>query len=214
MKKLAVIVLLLSAAQVAVAGVNVRRDDGLIVIYNETPSQHARRAATSLVPVPEARLTDLISRYAGENGLDPKLVRAVVQVESGYNAAARSNKGAMGLMQLMPQTAASLEVSDPYDPDENVRAGTAYLRTMLNRFDGDLENALAGYNAGPEAVVHYGGVPPYPETRAYVERVMRLVSGDQSFRLPPSAPRGRRTYVTRDASGQLRITTAPPPPSH
>lgn len=211
MKKLALIVLLLSAAQVAAAGVNVRRDDdGLIVIYNETPTQHARRAAHSLVPVPAAQLTDLIDRYAGENELDPRLVRAVMQVESGYNAAARSSKGAMGLMQLMPQTASSYDVSDPYDPEENVRAGAAYLRAMMDRFDDNLEYALAGYNAGPEAVVRYGGVPPYPETRAYVEHVLRLVSGDQSFHLPPTTPPGRKTYVTRGPDGQLRITTAPP----
>lgn len=211
MKKLAVLALILATAQAALAGVTVRRDDdGLIVIYNETPTQHARREARSLVPVPAAELSDLIERYASENELDPKLVRAVMQVESGYNAAARSSKGAMGLMQLMPRTASSYEVSDPYDPDQNVRAGTAYLRAMLNRFDDNLQYALAGYNAGPEAVVRYGGVPPYPETRAYVEHVLRLVSGDQAFHLPPSATSGRKTYVTRDEKGQLRITTARP----
>jgi len=211
MKRLIALSVLYLVATGAVAGVKIRvNDEGLREIYNETPTQHARRVARDLVPVPETRLDDLIHRYARENELDPKLVRAVMQVESGYNAAARSAKGAMGLMQLMPETATDYSIGDPYDPEQNVRGGTAYLRAMLDRFDGNLEYALAGYNAGPETVTRYGGVPPYPETRAYVERVMRLVKGDQAFHLPPKAKPGRKTYVTRDASGRLVITTAPP----
>ena len=84
----------------------------------------------------------------------------------------------MGLMQLMPATARSLEVDDPYDPAENLRGGTTYLRRLLDRFGGDLELALAGYNAGPEAVDRYRGLPPYPETHGYVDRVLRLFRGE------------------------------------
>lgn len=183
--------------------------DGLKVIYNEAPVHRARRVAQRLVRVPEEKLDELVGRYAKRHRLEPKLVRAVIQIESGYNAAARSVKGAMGLMQLMPGTARELGVDDPYDPEQNIRGGTSYLRRMLDRFEENLVHALAGYNAGPDAVVQYGGVPPYAETRAYVERVMRLVRGDSSFTLP-SVRRGRPTYLTRGPDGRPVITTRRP----
>lgn len=183
--------------------------DGLKVIYNEAPVHRARRVAQRLVRVPEEKLDELVGRYAERHRLEPKLVRAVIQAESGYNAAARSVKGAMGLMQLMPGTARELGVDDPYDPEQNIRGGTSYLRQMLDRFEENLVHALAGYNAGPDAVVQYGGVPPYAETRAYVERVVRLVRGDDSFSLP-SARSGRPTYLTRGPDGRPLITTRRP----
>ncbi len=104
----------------------------------------------------------------------PQLVQAVVQAESGYNPKALSSKGAMGLMQLMPGTADLLGVSNAWDPQQNVRGGTAYLRQQLDRFDGSVRLAVAAYHAGPNAVVKYGGVPPYPDTQEYVERVLSL----------------------------------------
>jgi soluble lytic murein transglycosylase-like protein len=118
------------------------------------------------------RFEPLVQEYSTRQSLRPDLVRAVIQVESGFNPRARSPKGAMGLMQLMPATARDLGVQDAYDPAENIRGGTLYLRQLLDRFDGNEELALAAYNAGPNAVDRYGRrIPPYQETRDYVRKV-------------------------------------------
>jgi soluble lytic murein transglycosylase-like protein len=113
-------------------------------------------------------------RAARELGLEPNLVLAVMTAESSARRLARSSKGALGLMQLMPGTARELGVKNPWDPDENLRAGARYLKSMLERFGGDLQLALAGYNAGPATVERYGQVPPYTETRSFVRRVLEL----------------------------------------
>jgi soluble lytic murein transglycosylase len=160
------------------------RADGLKVIHNENQEQHARRYASTLVSVPRAEFGALVERHARAQELAPRLVQAVIQCESGYNLRALSAKGAMGLMQLMPATAVELAVSDPYDAEQNIRAGTTYLRRLLDRF-GTVELALAAYNAGPTAVQRHGGIPPYRETREYVRRVMSLYLGREL----PAAPR-------------------------
>jgi soluble lytic murein transglycosylase-like protein len=120
-------------------------------------------------------LEELADRHARRQSLSPDLVRAVVQVESAWNARAVSAKGAMGLMQLMPETARAYNVRDPFNPAENLRAGVAYLRKLIDRFDGRTELALAAYNAGPGAVERYGRtVPPYRETRSYVRKIVSV----------------------------------------
>ncbi|MBW2234421.1 MAG: lytic transglycosylase domain-containing protein [Deltaproteobacteria bacterium] len=113
----------------------------------------------------------VIEAAAGSEGLPPALVKAVIAAESNFNPRARSPKGAQGLMQLMPQTAAHLGVTDAYEVQQNVHAGTRYLARMVERF-GDWQRALAAYNAGPEAVDRYSGIPPYRETQEYVRRVL------------------------------------------
>ena len=113
----------------------------------------------------------LIGLTAREHDLQPALVKAVIAAESNFDPEAVSRKGAQGLMQLMPATAAQLGVDDPLRPTDNVRGGTRYLRSMIDRY-GDLERALAAYNAGPQAVDRWGGVPPYRETQDYVRRVL------------------------------------------
>ena len=179
------------------------RADGTKVLVNEPGEARARRLAARLVQPPDGEMLRLIENHAYDRDLDPRLVQAVVQVESGYNPRALSNKGAIGLMQLMPGTAAQLAVDDPWDIEQNLRGGTSYLRQMLDRF-GDLELALAAYNAGPEAVVKHSGIPPYDETRAYVRKVFRLLDGDAGG----EELDGRRVRILRDANNRIRLTTA------
>ena len=133
------------------------------------------RATTYVPPARSDSYDELIVEHARLHGVRAELIRAVVQVESAYNARATSPKGAMGLMQLMPETARQFGVVNPYNPTENVRAGVAYLRQLLDRYDENEELALAAYNAGPGAVDKYGEtVPPYRETRNYVTKINRI----------------------------------------
>ncbi|MCU0668710.1 MAG: lytic transglycosylase domain-containing protein [Myxococcota bacterium] len=122
-------------------------------------------------PRSPAAYDQLIARIAARHGLPAAMVKAVVKAESNFQPHARSHKGAQGLMQLMPATAEDMGVDDPFEAEDNVQGGSRYLRAMYERF-GDWEHALAAYNAGPGAVERFGGIPPYAETRQYVERVL------------------------------------------
>ena len=184
--------------------------DGSKMLYNEPGRQrNVSRPAVPAVLPGETTYQELADRSAARHELDPLLVSAVIGVESAWNAEAVSIKGAIGLMQLMPETAKILQV-DPWDPEGNVDGGSRYLSSLLDRFDGDLELALAGYNAGPLAVERYGGIPPYPETVAYVERVLGRYFGRDVYRVEAaSAPlRGRSVHMSRDGNGRLVLTTS------
>lgn len=140
------------------------------VVANIVPNEIVDPAEVKLFP----HLDSVIQPAAARYGLDPNLVAAVIWAESSGDPNAVSKKGARGLMQLMPATARELGVGDAFDPGQNVDGGSSYLRRMLDAHDGDLNLALAAYNAGPDAVRKYGGVPPYRETQDYVGKVIRV----------------------------------------
>jgi hypothetical protein len=160
------------------------------------PTLSATRLAT------QAPVLPLIQRLAQQYSIDPRLVQAIITVESNFDPHAVSRAGAQGLMQLMPDTAARYRVEDPFDPQANVEGGIRYLRDLLRLFPGDLRHVLAAYNAGEGAVQQYGGIPPYPETQRYVERVLTLYS------VAPPPPQGK-IYRYRTASGGILLTNIP-----
>lgn len=139
--------------------------DGRSSVFQQMVARHADL-------VPPAQLEGYIEGASAEYHLRPSLLRALIRMESGFNANAVSPKGAQGLTQLMPGTAAALGVADPFDPAQNIMGGARYLRQQLDRFNGDERLALAAYNAGPGAVLRYNGVPPFPETQRYVNSIL------------------------------------------
>jgi Transglycosylase SLT domain/Domain of unknown function (DUF4124) len=145
------------------------------------------RTTSKVISKRAQRYDHFVVAYAREQGIRPDLVRAVIQAESAYNPWALSIKGAMGLMQLMPQTAAEHGVVNAYDPEENIRGGVRYLRHLLDRYENNEELALAAYNAGPTAVERYGRkIPPYRETRSYVAKIKNttgLAKPDRVYRV-------------------------------
>ncbi|MBF0195614.1 MAG: lytic transglycosylase domain-containing protein [Magnetococcales bacterium] len=147
----------------------------------------------------------LIYKVARQEGVDPFLLRSMVAVESAFNPRSVSKKGAVGLMQLMPRTARSLGVTNPYNPEQNLRGGARYLKLMLKRFS-DVRLALAAYNAGPSAVSRFGGIPPYIETKKYVLNVLRIFS---EFK-PGGNTKPKRIYRYNKPNGTLVLTNKRP----
>lgn len=191
-----------------------RSDAGTVVISDQgqtAPSAPSGPAASGLRRGSE--FDAIIDGHARAQGLSPVLVRAVIEAESAFNPRAVSRVGAMGLMQLMPGTAKDLGVVDAFDPSENIRGGTTYLRKLLDRFDNDVPLALAAYNAGPGAVERYGHVPPYRETRNYVAKISNRIKGVQAIKRG-SLTIYRVTEVTPEGTEIVKYTDKKPDAPH
>jgi len=171
--------------------------------YLGSPS--APQNSSPRIAVTQREIDAAIDKAAIRHSVDPNLVRALVKVESNFNPNAVSRKGAMGLMQLMPQTARQLNVSNPFNPDENIDAGVRHLKRLLDSYGGDVQLSLAAYNAGSGAVARSAGIPHYAETRNYVRRITTLYGGNLGGSYFGGASR-EPVKVQRDARGVLYIS--------
>ena len=174
----AMIAALLGPIATGRADVYVYKDGNGVITFTNVPTDGRfrrvlrERSASPPTGAYNAFYESLIRMASGRYNVDADLVRAVIKAESDFDAAARSRKGAMGLMQLMPDTARLYKVIDAYNPEENVEGGVRHLRMLLDRYQGDIELSLAAYNAGSGAVERHRGIPPFAETREYVRRVL------------------------------------------
>ena len=167
-----------------------------------SPASKTQVAALQ-IPQSAAWISDIVEQAAVRHAVDPNLVRAIVQVESNFNPHAVSRKGAIGLMQLMPRTAKSLNVSNPYDPAQNVDAGVRHFKELLDSYGGNLELSLAAYNAGVTAVHRSGGVPHYAETRNYVKKITGIYGANQTRLYASGHP---PLEIKKDAQGHLSVS--------
>jgi len=175
--------------------------DHIEAAADDTAATARKQSPPSSAPTPQRDINEVVTSASGIYRLDPDLVNSVIRAESGFNVRAVSPKGAQGLMQLMPQTASALGVENAFDPQANVEGGTRYLRELLERYNFDLIKALAAYNAGPERVERYGGVPPYYETKAYVARIVR------DFNKKKLAAKNAQTIQSKPASHKATVKT-------
>ncbi len=167
------VLMLRSGGEVVIDATTIDRIVPDEVPYPE-PEAETPAVVAAAIPASPVKYGEIIDKVSAEQNVSSKLVRAVIQVESAYHERARSPKGAMGLMQLMPATARQYSVADPYDPASNIEGGVKHLKSLLQRLPVAL--ALAAYNAGEAAVQRFNGIPPYPETRDYVARILALAS--------------------------------------
>jgi len=152
-----------------------------------------------------AGLNEAVARIAAEHSLPPQLLHSVIKVESNYNPYAVSNKGALGMMQLIPETAKRFGVKNVFNPEENIRGGAKYLRYLLDLFDGSYPLALAAYNAGEAAVARYGGIPPYAETQNYVVAVRRELEIRKKSEPAPVPPAPKQEIAKPDPGAPAHI---------
>lgn len=171
--------------------VYVHKDKDGILTFTNVPNHSGYRRVIREINSPSSAPTysaksfdDVILSASNRHSIDADLIRAVIKTESDFNSNARSPKGAMGLMQLMPDTARQHNVLDAYNPLDNIEGGVRHLRLLLSRYRGDVELSLAAYNAGINAIERHGGIPPYAETREYVRRVLHFYDGYRAIGIP------------------------------
>jgi soluble lytic murein transglycosylase-like protein len=185
--------------------------NGQIVYVNGTPeaTQSDFTQAEPLLATP-ARIDSIIDRVSSHYQVDPKLVHALIRVESNYDPSAVSSKGAMGLMQLIPATAQRFGVQNPFDPNQNIQGGVSYLKYLLHLFGGNLPLSLAAYNAGEERVIRSGGIPAIPETEHYVRAITRLYNSKDASSAAAAATAARIAPIVRfvDPQGVIHFTNA------
>jgi len=172
------------------------------VSRNYAPSARVHYTESSLPPNGSEWIEKIVQQAANDHAVDPNLVRAIIKVESNFNPQAVSRKGAIGLMQLMPTTAKSLNVRNPYDPAQNVDAGVRHFKQLLDSYNGNVELSLAAYNAGAGAVRRSRGIPKYSETRDYVKRITGIYGSNTARLYTPGHP----LQVKRDAEGHLSVS--------
>jgi hypothetical protein len=178
-------------------------------VFAPIPAQPPAVAAASTAPPYQELVAAAASRY----GVDAELITSVIAVESNFDPKAVSRKNARGLMQLLPETAARLGVKDIFDPQENIDAGTRYLKELLQKYSNDLALTLAAYNAGPDNVQRYGNVPPFTETISYVKRVKRTYEKSKSSAPAPTVPAQTAPAPTKAATPKTTASDPPTPPS-
>jgi hypothetical protein len=171
------------------------------------PLTPGARPVSGSILVKDPQVAKIIQKNAKQHGVDPKLVQAMIRQESGFNPTAVSPKGAMGLMQLMPETAASMGVEDPFDVEQNIKGGIRFLKICLKRFDQNLPLALAAYNAGPGRVVEHQGIPPFKETQTYVKNIVLDYCGQT---VDPAQIKLGQAADTKAAQNQADSAAQPP----
>ncbi len=177
--------------------------EGVIHYTNIPQGKNYSKAMSERKSTPGNKYSYIIREKSRKYNIEPSIIKAVITAESNWNPRAISQKGAIGLMQLMPSTARDMQITNPYDPEQNIEAGTKYLRFLLNRFDGDITLALAAYNAGPGKVERSGGIPPITETKKYVKKVISISKGK-------SHTRKNRIYKVTFDNGTILYTNTPP----
>jgi hypothetical protein len=208
-------------SQAQAAGAFTRVDDEGVVHITDAPTDPRFRSLNGdsgtargwlRVPKPSrgSRWGSEINEISERYGVDPQLVHAVIEAESAFNPWAVSRKGAQGLMQLMPRTASALGVRDSFNPRDNIEGGVRHLRYLMDRYPGNVSLVLAAYNAGEGAVEQHGGIPPYPETQQYVQKILQRGGGAVEVTLPSPAPL-QSIYRSEDAEGTVTFSNIPPP---
>jgi soluble lytic murein transglycosylase len=220
MGKIAVMVLfLLFQASPALSDIYRYVDENGVVCYTDAPVGGYRdkvkeepvkefRAAERRTSGATGNYSEYVHKAASKYMIEPELIHAVIKTESNGNSLAVSRKGAIGLMQLMPSTASDMNVTNPFDPEENIEGGTRYLRFLLEKFNGDLTLALAAYNAGPATVEKYGCVPPISETREYVKRVFSRYKGKKNVDVADGVSAPSKIYKVVLDDGTVLFTNS------